>query len=212
MGNPFDVSEPERRSPTLQDLRADLAATEWDLELTPAFEPIPNPSITQEQKQGFFGEDLMARTAVGRGEIILDYASGIEDTNKGGADLVTLAEKDGKLCVVLYDNKALSSDTVKSVTALQEHRDANIARLKANWETIVADEQGRKPAEIALFKEALACVDDRPPRVDLVVTNHNSVVTGLSNKIQADGIRFEDMAGNLSASPGTLNPGTRVFR
>ena len=208
----FDEPEqPERRTPTLADLRADLAATSWNDNLTPAFEPIPQPSLPQKQKQGFLGEDLMARTATGRGEIILDYASGIEDTNKGGADLVTLAEKEGELCVVLYDNKAVKADAVGSVTALRANRDANIESLRTRWQDIVADDR-RAPAEVALFREALSCLDAQPPRVDLVVTNHNSLATRLTSSVEADGIRFEDMAGNTTSPTGGGGPGPRIFR
>jgi hypothetical protein len=211
----FDEPEqPPRRTPTLQDLRADLAAAAWNDDLKPAFEPIPHPSLPQKQKQGFFGEDLMARTAASRGEIILDYGSGIEDTNKGGADLVTLAEKDGQLCVTLYDNKAVKSDAIRSVTALRANRDANIEALKEKWQEVVADER-RAPSEVALFQEALSCLNDHPPRIDLVVTNHNSLATRLSSTIEAEGIRFEDMAGNTDVATndaGGGSPGLRLFK
>lgn len=199
MSDPFHVPEPERRTPRLEDLRADLAAAQFSNALKPGQDSIKPVSLSPDTKQGYFGEDQLVRTASGRGEIILDYASGIEDTNKGGADLVTLAERDGELTVVMYDNKSLSKESISSVTALRENFDKNLEDMRAHWEDIVKD-SNRSPAEIALFQAALDCAGAEPPRVDRVVTNANSAVSRISGSLEVEGIKFENLAGNPIAA------------
>ena len=187
----------ERRTPKLNALREDLERTiQWNPELTPAFEPIPHPKVTERMGRGFYGEDLMARTAVSRGEIILDFGSGIEDVNKGGPDLVTLDERDGRLFVKFYDNKALTSrENVSSVPALGKNFDASLEDYREQWKGLAGD-PSRSDAERQLFSTALECVEQG--QYARVVTNQNSRVTGVTERVDSAGIEFENMARNTS--------------
>lgn len=187
-----------RRMPSLENLRDDLANAPWTHELRPVFEPIPHPRVSDRLGRGFYGEDIMARAVAARGEIILDYGSGIEDSNKGGPDLVTLAEDERGLVVRLYDNKALTTrKNISDVSALDQNLEANVAALQAEWKGIV-DDPSRTDAERRLFAAALDAVNDETAkRIDLVLANANGRVEGVTDRIAAKGMILEDFAGNL---------------
>ncbi len=192
--------------PRLEDIRAALASETWNDNLTPAFAPIAHPRITDRMGRGFYGEDILARTVTGRGEIILDYGSGIEDVNKGGPDLVTLAEDERGLYVKCYDNKAYSTrNKVSEVSSLGRNFDKNLEALRADWRRIAADAQ-RTDSERALFGAALDALDDEAgPRLERVVTGANGRVVGPGERLTSDGIIHENVD-PLKDGPGPEGP------
>jgi len=188
------------QTPTLAQIREDLARDlKWDPKLTPAFVELPHPGLTERAIRGYVGEDHLARTAVARGEVILDGPVGIEDWNKGGPDLVTLAEKPDGLVVKFYDNKATTTrKNVSSVPALNQNFEASLAEYREEWSRLAIDPT-RTAAEHKLFATAGKLVDEG--RISRIVTNFAGRVEGTTDRVVQAGLEFEDLAGPLEPKP-----------
>jgi len=152
----------------------------------------PGGKIPERAGRGIYGEDLLARTAVGRGEIVLDAGAGTEDWNKGGPDLVTLAEaEDGGLEVKFYDNKAATGrEKVSRVPSLTKTFDNSLGKYREEWGKLAKDPT-RTAAEHELFERAVGLV--KQDRYSLVLTNHAGRVSGMTERVEDAGIKFDNM-------------------
>ena len=210
MANSDGKADTPRQVPKLADIREALSNAEWSIELTPAFAEIAHPKVNDKITRGYYGEDQLARFVTGRGELILDYASGIEDTNKGGADLVTLAEDEhGDLIIKFYDNKAFSTSTaVSHVSALDKNLATNVDAVR---EALLkcAEQEGRNDAERMLFSAAAQLIDE--DRLKCVVTNCNGKVDHLTARLDGTRIEFEDVAGKLATPPRKIDTSVSAF-
>jgi hypothetical protein len=164
----------------------------WDPNLTPAFE-VPDYKITARGASGHYGEDLVARTALGRGEIVLDTPVGPEDRNQRGPDLITLAERGDGLVIKLYDNKAFQREAnVASVPSLMENLPKNLQLCRESWSKYAADETGSM-AERNLFATAAGLVSDE--HCERIVANYYGRSSGVTERLRQAGIEFEEFGG-----------------
>ena len=195
-----DEEQPDatsRRHPTVADLKEGLAAAlKWNADLTPtpAFATIPTRNPTERGLRGFHGEDMAARAAVQRGEILLDCGVGLEDWNKGGPDVVTLAEREGSLVIKFYDNKAYtSSDVIYGASALTRTLDGNITRFRTEWGDLAKN--APTEGERRLYETVCDLIDDG--KIAKVITNVNGRLERMGERLAEAGVEFEDMQRDL---------------
>ncbi len=193
----------DRRVPTLAELREELAQiVKWDPGLTPAFAEFPQVKGAAKGGRGTSGEDLLARTAVARGEIILNGQVGVEDWNNRGPDLVTLAERPDGLVVKFYDNRAsTATENAFSVPPLNRAFEDNLAGYREEWSRLAID-PARSEAEHKLFAAATKTLDEG--RTSRVVTTYAGRVEGVTDRVVQSGVEFEDLARHPAAAAPPL--------
>jgi hypothetical protein len=198
MHGPID-DELKPRPSTLAEIRESLAhSLKWEADRKPAPAELPVSHPTERGVRGFLGEEHLAREATARGEIILDGPRGIEDWNKSGPDLITLAENEHGLVLRFYDNKAYTNErNVSSVEALEKNFDAKVKQFAEDC-SAAAKDPARPPSEQRLLDTVAKLAAEN--KVERWVANSGGAAKGVTARLAANDFRFTDTAGGPSTN------------
>lgn len=165
-----------------------------EAEVERAFAEVPGGQsglfqTTQRLIRGNLGERLAADALAHDGHVIISYKPSIMGTNQGGIDIVTF--RNGT--VYLIDNKALTrAGNISSVSALTTNLTQNIAGVRAELTTLLADAARSQPERVIL-RDALSALDQG--RYVKAVTNANvardtQILSGVTANLSNQGIQF----------------------